>query len=279
MTGANCVRYTGLRDDPRVVIPIHDRNPVHRTPVVTYLLIAANFAVFLLMPFLSGTATASGVEDLCRQEAFLREYAAIPRELVTNEPLPPSGVVADGRQVCPVIRVEDKVPFVSALTAMFLHAGWLHLLGNMLFLYVFGNNVEDRMGHIRFLLFYLVTGYAATYAFAFLNADSTATLVGASGAVSGVLGAYLWMFPRAVVIALVPFLFFLPFLFPAWLVLGMWIVLQFLYMQAAAIIGQASVAYAAHVAGFIAGFLIAAATAERRPPERVEPAWTRYHQR
>jgi membrane associated rhomboid family serine protease len=261
-----------------VVIPIHDRNPVRRAPVVTYTLIAINFAVFLLTPFLSGTATAAGVEDICRQEVFLREYAAIPRELVTNEPLPPSGVEVDGRQICPATRVE-KVPAVSALTAMFLHAGWLHLLGNMLFLYVFGNNVEDRLGRLRFLLFYLVSGYAATYAFAFLNAESTATLVGASGAVSGVLGAYLWMFPRALVICLVPFLFFLPFLFPAWLVLGMWIVLQFFYMQSAAIGGEAGVAYAAHVAGFLAGFLMAAATAKREPPRQVEPAWTRYHQR
>jgi membrane associated rhomboid family serine protease len=265
-----------------VVIPVHDRNPVRRSPVVTYVLIAINVAVFLLMPFLSGTAQTSGVQDICRQDAFLREYAAIPRELVTNEPLPPSQTVvetSDGRRFdCPVTRVE-KVPVLSALTAMFLHAGWLHLLGNMLFLYVFGNNVEDRMGRLRYLLFYFACGYAATYAFAVLNADSTATLVGASGAVSGVLGAYLWMFPGARVISLVPFLFFLPFLLPAWAVLGMWIVMQFLYMQNAAITGQTGVAYAAHVAGFAVGFLIAAVTTKRQPPSRPEVAWTRYHYR
>jgi membrane associated rhomboid family serine protease len=265
-----------------VVIPIHDRNPVRRSPVVTYTLILINVVVFLLLPFLSGTAEVSGVSDVCRQDAFFREYAAIPRELVTNEPLPPSQTVvetADGRRFgCPVTRFE-KIPALSALTSMFLHGGWLHLLGNMLFLYVFGNNVEDRLGRLRFLLFYLACGYAAAYAFAFLNADSTATLVGASGAVSGVLGAYLWMFPRALVISLVPFLFFLPFLFPAWLVLGMWFVLQFLYMQGAAIGGDAGVAYAAHVAGFVVGFAIAAATSKRQPPPRQEVAWRRYYQR
>jgi membrane associated rhomboid family serine protease len=97
--------------------------------------------------------------------------------------------------------------------------------------------------------------------------------------VSAVLGAYLWMFPRALVICLVPFLFFLPFLFPAWLVLGLWIVLQFVYMQGAAIGGDAGVAYAAHVAGFIAGLAVAAATKKREAPPRQEVAWSRYHQR
>jgi membrane associated rhomboid family serine protease len=265
-----------------MVIPVHDQNPVRRTPVVTYLLIAINVVVFLLGPVLVGTAGTSGVEEICRQDAFLREYAAIPRELVTNEPLPPTQTVVettDGRRfACPITEV-DKSPVLSALTAMFLHANWLHLLGNMLFLYVFGNNVEDRLGRLQYLLFYLVCGYVATYAFALLNADSTATLVGASGAVSGVLGAYLWMFPGARVISLVPFLFFLPFLLPAWLVLGLWIVLQFLYMQQAAIIGNAGVAYAAHVAGFAAGFLIAAVTTKRQRPRRPEAAWTRYHYR
>jgi len=265
-----------------VVIPIHDQNPVRRSPVFTYLFIAINFAVFLLVPFISGTAQTSGVQDVCREDAFLREYAAIPKELVTNEPLPPSRTVVetpDGRRfACPVTTV-DKIPALSALTSMFLHAGWLHLLGNMLFLYVFGNNVEDRLGRLRYLLFYVACGYVAAYAFAFLNADSTATLVGASGAVSGVLGAYLWMFPRARVISLVPFLFFLPFILPAWLVLGMWIVLQFLYMQSAAIAGDAGVAYAAHVAGFVAGFVIAAATTKREPPRRKEVTWSRYHYR
>ena len=265
-----------------MVIPIHDVNPVRRTPVVTYVLIALNIAVFVLVPFFSGTAVTSGIEDICRQDAFFREYAAIPRELITNEPLPPSQTVVEtshGRRfACPVTSVE-KIPAVSALTAMFLHAGWLHLLGNMLFLYVFGNNVEDRLGRVRYLLFYLVCGYVATYAFALLNADSTATLVGASGAVSGVLGAYLWMFPRSRVISLVPFLFFVPFVLPAWFVLGMWIVLQFLYMQSAAITGNAGVAYAAHVAGFAAGFLIAAVTTRRQPPVHPEVVWSRYHSR
>jgi rhomboid family protein len=248
-----------------VVLPVHDVNPVRRFPLVTLSLIVANVVSFVTTP----------AANVCELNAFLYEWGAVPLEMMRNEPLSAVPTVTCG--VGPPSY--DKQVALSVLFSMFLHAGWLHLLGNMLFLYVFGNNVEDRLGRLRYLVFYLLSGYAATYAFAFLNAESTATLVGASGAVSGVLGAYLWMFPRALVICLVPFLFFLPFLFPAWLVLGMWIALQFLYMQSAAIGGEAGVAYAAHVAGFVAGFLMAAATAKREPPRQVEPAWTRYHQR
>lgn len=151
----------------------------------------------------------------------------------------------------------EKSPELSVLTAMFLHGGWLHLLGNMLFLWIFGNNIEDRMGHVRFLLFYLVCGYAAAYGFALLNADSGEPLIGASGAVAGVLGAYLVLYPRARVWVLVPFLIFLPLRLPAWIVLGLWFALQAVYSTGQGVTDAGTVAYAAHVVGFVVGMLLA----------------------
>jgi membrane associated rhomboid family serine protease len=138
---------------------------------------------------------------------------------------------------------------------MFLHSGWLHLLGNMLFLVVFGNNVEDRMRKLPFLLFYLACGYASAYGFALANPHSGTPLIGASGAISGVLGAYLVLYPRARVWSLVPFLLFIPLRIPAWLVLGLWFLLQWAYSTGLASDGAGSVAYLAHVIGFLAGVL------------------------
>src|SRR5919201_1487344 len=134
-----------------MVIPVHDINPVRRTPWVTYALIAANFVVFLLTP---GVATLSGsvsLAELCHQQAFFDQWAAIPHELVTNHQLPlvPNGHVGFGPHGAGCFvgpPAYDKYPVLSALTAMFLHGSWLHLLGNMLFLWVFGNNIEDRFG-------------------------------------------------------------------------------------------------------------------------------------
>jgi membrane associated rhomboid family serine protease len=241
------------------LIPVHDANPTRRVPVVTYLLLAANVLVFLAepvagqIPLLGGPVTQA---DACGELAYFHRWAAIPAELTRNEQLPQTVGQSAGPGRCLLVAPEfEKIPFVSVLTAMFLHGGWMHLLGNMLYLFIFGNNVEDRLGHVRFLLFYLVCGYLATYAFAFSQPDSTTTLVGASGAIAGVLGAYLLLFPRAKVTALLPFLLFLPARLPAWVVLGSWFVLQYVYFQGAGVSGQAGVAYLAHVAGFIAGML------------------------
>jgi membrane associated rhomboid family serine protease len=245
------------------LIPIHDENPTRRRAWVTIILIAINVVVFVLSPASrSLNGEPSSAADICHQEAFFRRYAAIPRELTTNRQLPLT--VSDappriqGNQIaCPVGRPTfDKVPALSALYAMFLHGSWLHLLGNMLFLWVFGNNVEDRLGRVRYLLFYLLCGYAATYGFAFADPNSTTTLVGASGAIAGVLGAYLVLFPRARVTSLVPFLLFLPARLPAWVVLGSWFVLQWFYAQGTSIGAGAGVAYLAHVVGFIAGIIL-----------------------
>jgi membrane associated rhomboid family serine protease len=257
------------------LIPIHDDNPTRRPAVVTWTLIILNVVVFFRTPVspfdLDGDAgTPAG---FCRQLAFFREWAAIPVELLENDPLdetagPPT------RTGCLAVRPDyQKIPFLSVLTAMFLHGGLLHLLGNMLFLFVFGNNVEDRLGRLRYLLFYLACGYVATYGFALSDPGSTDTLVGASGAIAGVLGAYLILFPRARVTSLVPFLFFLPIWLPAWVVLGSWFVLQWLYFQGAATAESASVAYLAHVLGFAAGValvVLLGGLRVRRPPP---PTW------
>ncbi|MBD0292806.1 MAG: rhomboid family intramembrane serine protease, partial [Jiangellaceae bacterium] len=155
-----------------MVIPVHDQNPARRTPHVTRLLLALNVVAFLISPLALGGLGDSSVQAVCDVQAFFDRWAAIPRELTTGDPLPlvagQAALDASGNPGCLLVRPDyEKIPIVSAVTAMFLHGGWAHLLGNMLFLFVFGNNVEDRLGHLRFLLFYLVCGIAATYAFAF----------------------------------------------------------------------------------------------------------------
>jgi membrane associated rhomboid family serine protease len=267
------------------LIPIHDQNPTRRTAVVTYTLIAINFVVFLLEPasreLISQPATAAAQ---CHELAFFYRWAAIPVELTSNHQLARvPGPPADATQCLAVPPSYDKIPFLSVLSAMFLHGGWLHILGNMLFLWVFGNNVEDRIGRVRYLLFYLVCGYVAAYGFALTQPNSRETLVGASGAIAGVLGAYIVLYPRARVTSLVPFLFFLPAQLPAWVVLGSWFVLQWLYFQGAGLAQGSNVAYFAHVAGFLAGvvliILLGGLNKERRPPPSWPPpsqSWGRY---
>jgi membrane associated rhomboid family serine protease len=238
-----------------VVLPIRDDNPTRRTPWVTYLLILLNVVVFLQEPISRLAVTSDPpLTQACRQEAYFRRYAAIPKELTSNHPLPDTFGEAVPPDSCARIPVTyDKKPALSVLYAMFLHGGWLHLLGNMLFLFVFGNNVEDRLGRLAYLAFYLACGFLATYVFAFANSGSQQTLVGASGAIAGVLGAYFVLFPRARVLSLVTFLFFIPVRLPAWIVLGSWFVIQYMYSRGTTMAPGSDVAYLAHVAGFIAG--------------------------
>lgn len=266
------------------MLPVHDVNPTQRTPVVTYLLIAVNVIAFLLSPVAQHVLGDSSAAAQCRQIAFFDKYAAEPKELLTNSQSPVGAtgrvaVDASGRVGCVVADPPPftKSPFLSVLTAMFLHGGWLHLLGNMLFLYVFGNNVEDRLGRLRYLLFYLFSGYAATYGFALFQAGSSAPLVGASGAIAGVLGAYIVLFPRAKIWSLLTFLFFLPVRLPAWLVLGSWFGLQYLYFRGAGLAAGSGVAYGAHVVGFIVGAALVwrlRGTAQVRPLP--PPRWGPY---
>jgi len=242
-----------------VVIPVHDENPTRRTPLVTYLLIAVNVVVFLLSPVVTHVVGSSALKQECQTLAFFDHWAAKPKELVHNKPLPTAFTGQVGEVPSGAGCVQERPPpykkhvVLSVLTAMFLHGGWLHLLGNMLFLFVFGNNVEDRLGRLRFLAFYLGCGFAATYGFALFQASSTQPLVGASGAIAGVLGAYLVLYPRAKVLSLLTFFFFLPVRLPAWIVLGGWFLLQYLYFRGAGVAAGPEVAYGAHVGGFVVG--------------------------
>jgi membrane associated rhomboid family serine protease len=242
-----------------VVIPIHDDNPTRRRPVVTYVLIALNFLFFFGEPVVSQIGVGQQtVVQACQQEQYFNKYAAIPYELTHNRVLPPRIERIEGTPFGCRINEGNKKPYLSVLYAMFLHGGWLHILGNMLFLWIFGNNVEDLFGRLRFLFFYLFCGYVASYGFAYGAPDSTTTLVGASGAIAGVLGAYLVLFPRAKVMSLIPIaILFIPIRLPAWLVLGGWFLLQWLYSSGSGVTSGAGVAYLAHVFGFLTGLVIA----------------------
>lgn len=259
------------------MIPVHDVNPVRRTPWVTYGLIAANVTVMVLTPVLTATGTGETLAELCRQEAFFQQFGAIPVELVNNDQLSQvatgaTGVGPEGPGCVFAPPTYEKIPALSVLTSMFLHGGWLHLLGNMLFLWVFGNNIEDRFGRIRYLILYFAAGFAAAYGYAFANPADSDPLVGASGAISGVLGAYLVLYPSARVWGLVPVLFFIPLKLPAWLVLGTWFVLQGVYAYGLGVAEGSSVAYLAHIIGFVIGVLFAL------PFRRWRPRHLRYQQ-
>jgi membrane associated rhomboid family serine protease len=205
--------------------------------VVTYGLIGLCCLAFLISP-VSGLDPVHGKGEalLAAQSAYFRHWGIVPDELTSGAPH----------------------ALITPLTALFVHGNWLHLLGNMLFLHVFGTMAEERMGHVHFAVFYLVVGALAMSAYAVAHADSDETLVGASGAISGVLGAFLLLFPKARVTSLFPFLFFLPLRFPAWMVLLFWFGLQWFAQQQAAGAGAGpEVAYLAHLVGFTTGFLYA----------------------
>ncbi|MEN3359547.1 MAG: hypothetical protein V7637_3529 [Mycobacteriales bacterium] len=257
-----------------MVVPIYDENPTRRQPYVTWALIAINLVVFLFSPIARAPLFHEpSTDQQCRQQAYFLKWGAIPDELTHNKPLEFTyGPAAAPGRCFRVPAPARKLPWLSALTSVFIHGGWLHLVGNMLYLWVFGNNVEDRFGRIRFLLFYLLVGVVATYGFAVTRPDSLEPLVGASGAISGVLGAYLLLFPRARVLSLVSFLFFLPLRLPAWVVLGLWFVLQAVYARGAGVSGGGEVAYLVHVIGFAMGVAYVAIRGQRlRPPPPTRP--------
>jgi membrane associated rhomboid family serine protease len=202
------------------MFPIGDDDSARRTvPVVTYALIALNLLVFLA--------------ELNGGDAFIQQWAFVPRRFQAN----PGG------------------DFPTLFTSMFMHGGWLHLLGNMLYLWIFGDNVEDRFGHVKFTIFYILCGIAATFAQLAFSSGSNIPNLGASGAIAGVLGGYILFFPRSRVNVLmgrgvIPM--------PALVVIGLWIVLQF--VSGIGSISNAAdsggVAYMAHIGGFIAGFVL-----------------------
>jgi membrane associated rhomboid family serine protease len=225
------------------VIPIHDDNPTERSPVVTVALIAACVAAFLWQ--LSFDAPG--------RQAVIYALGVIPAVLFGQADLAPE-----------LAWVPEAA---TPVTSMFLHGGWMHLIGNMLYLWVFGNNVEDAMGHARFLAFYLVCGLAAVLAQALPDISSEIPMIGASGAISGVLGAYLLLHPRARVLVLVPIGFVLQTLhLPALWVLGFWFVVQLLSTLLAAGGDGGGVAFRAHLGGFLAGMLLVQVFTRARVP-------------
>lgn len=224
------------------MFPIRDHNPTRHRPILTFLIIVGSIAVFFLIQP-TGEQALSG---------FLYERAAISCEIFAGDPLTQeeitSGVCGTaGREVFP-----QKLVTISLFTSMFLHAGLLHLFGNMWMLWIFGNNIEDRLRGVRFMLFYLGTGLVATAAFATLHSNSTVPLIGASGAIAGVMGAYLVLFPRVRITTIIPPLFWIRFRVPAALFLTVWFGSQFLISSA-----TPNVAWEAHVGGFLAGVIYA----------------------
>jgi membrane associated rhomboid family serine protease len=231
------------------MFPISDDNPTLRTPVVTYALLATLLLVFV---FVQG---AGGVTNPYSLIASVCNYGLVPAELLHTRPVGFAVPMAPG-----VACVVDNEPVnvLTPLTSMFLHGGWAHLLGNSLFLWVFGNNVEDSMGRGRFLAFYLICGLAAAAAHMAVEPNSPVPTVGASGAISGVLGGYLLLYPRVRVRTFFP-PFFL-FRVPAWFVLILWFGGQLLtgLPQLSQMRPDASsgVAVWAHIGGFVAGAVL-----------------------
>ncbi len=221
------------------MIPIRDHIPTRRAPIINYLLIAANILVFVLQS-LAGA----------NEEALVYEFALIPSSFS-------SGI--------------DAADIRDIFTSMFMHAGLVHLAGNMLYLWIFGDNVEDRMGHFKYLLFYLVGGVAASVAHIFINPASQIPTVGASGAIAAVLGAYLVLYPQSRVATFIPLGFFMSLrMLLAAIVLVVWFLLQF--FEGVLSLGAANVggvAVWAHIGGFVFGALIGLLFRKGRNPATV----------
>jgi membrane associated rhomboid family serine protease len=244
-----------------MVIPLRDDNPTRTKPVVTLALIAACVIIYF------------GVQPQEQRdsERFLYEFAAIPCEVTHGEPLSAElveeceGVSIRGTSDEPLF--PRKHPWLSVMFSMFFHGSILHLGGNMLFLWIFGNNIEDRLGRGGYFLFYVVTGLAAAAAHIFTDPNSVIPVVGASGAIAGVMGAYLVFFPHARILTIIPLFIFIQFVYlPAFVVLIVWFGLQFLTDV------DSGVAVMAHIGGFVAGAGIGLALRPlvggtvRRPP-------------
>ena len=260
--------------------PIRDYRRSRSRPIVTFVIIGLNVLVFLVQTLVVGGGdpqyglnpqrTVGGIQctPLTGQQLFIFEYGVTPCELFGN---------CESTRVCDfeADRVETVdgpfpesalPPWLTIFTAMFVHGGLLHIGSNMWFLWIFGDNVEDRMGKGRFLLFYLITGLAAAGAQVLSDPSSSTPMVGASGAVAGVLGAYMLLYPQGRVLTLLWIVWFVQFIeLPAVIVLGMWIVLQVIQ----ATLGQGmlsggGVAYLAHIGGFLAGMILVKAFIQSR---------------
>jgi rhomboid family protein len=223
------------------MIPLRDDQPRFSKPYVTSFLIGFNLVIFLS----EATLTPQNFKGL------LYQFGMVPANI--------TGLLAGS------IHVGLMAAFLPTLTSMFLHGSWMHVIGNMWFLWIFGDNIEDYLGHFKYLLFYLLTGFGAAFAQVILNPHSRVPTVGASGAIAGVLGAYFVLYPRAKVLIWFPILFL--FYLPAWVTLGYWFALQFVSGAATSLANYSDtgggVAFWAHVGGFVAGIILIKIIPER----------------
>lgn len=223
------------------MIPIRDDQPRFSTPYVTYFLIGLNLVIFLF----EASLPPQSFQDL------LFQLGMIPANI--------TGVLTGTRGL------GLTAAFLPALTSMFLHGSWMHVIGNMWFLWIFGDNIEDYLGHFQYLLFYVLSGLGAAFAQVILNPHSRVPTVGASGAIAGVLGAYFLLYPRAKVLIWFPILFL--FYLPAWVNLGFWFAMQFVSGAATSMAAYSEstggVAFWAHVGGFVAGIVLIKVFPER----------------
>ena len=220
------------------MFPIRDSEPSYTKPVVTMVIIAVNLLVFLFEASL----------DPYTLNAFIAHYGLIPAEFHTS----------------------------AIFTSMFVHGGWLHVLGNMWFLWIFGNNIEDILGHEKYLIFYILCGVAAAITQTYFNFDSQVPMVGASGAIAGVMGAYLIKFPHARIRTLFFFIFIMFFDIPAWVMLVYWFAIQFfsgIGSIAESTANSGGTAFFAHVGGFLTGILLVNVL---RPRQRYVRRWNPY---
>lgn len=252
------------------MIPIADLNPTRRTPYITIVLIVVNVLAFVYELLLNNRQLT----------LLLQQYGVVPLELTCSS----LAAVGSGSRLC--LGVGSNVSLISEwrtlLTSMFLHGGWAHLLGNMLYLWVFGDNIEDYLGHVRFIIFYLICGVIAAFAQIIIGPFSGIPVIGASGAIAGVLGGYLLLFPANRVITLIPLFFFFRVQLPAILVLGFWFVIQFFngVMQVGTMQFQdGGVAFFAHIGGFVAGFILIRIFGGGRQPYRHVPHRSIYNDR
>ncbi len=270
------------------MIPLRDNIPSRTPPVVNYVLIGACGAVFLYQLSLGREVGK-----------FFMQYGMIPKRIANpDKPIivPEQRIVRDRWHRARRVTVPTEAPappfhvYLTFLTSIFMHGGWMHFLGNMLFLYIFGDNVEDRLGHWGYLIFYLAAGVVASLAHFATNVSSTVPTIGASGAIAGVMGAYLLLYPHAQVLTLVPIFYFIELInLPAVLFLGLWFVLQFFQGVAALSAAQTTgVAWWAHIGGFAAGagvvWLLGRVNLLRTPLQRAIPVARpfrhyRYHSR
>ncbi|MCE9628200.1 MAG: rhomboid family intramembrane serine protease [Candidatus Eisenbacteria bacterium] len=228
------------------MIPLRDDNPASNSPVVTRALIGLNVLAFVI-ELMQG----EGLNE------FLREWGVVP-----------------GRMFASLSDITSApTELLTVFTSLFLHGGWLHLLGNMWYLWIFGDNVEDRLGHGRFLAFYLASGFVAALVHCAFMPGSAVPTVGASGAIAGVLGAYALAFPRARVLTLIPIIFFFQIVaIPALVLLGIWFLFQFISGTLSFGSGSGGVAWWAHIAGFVFGFVAMGLFARKQRTQGVQSA-------